>query len=152
VLKNTNVHAQTQASGATEPQQLRVIEAFVAEHMAAYDGYFAVDAGGTEAIAVSLKKHGLKGKVAGGGFDLTGDTERLLRNGTIQFAIDQQPYLQGFLATIELFLHTATQGLTGTADVDTGAKFLYPNTIRPYANTQSRYEGTTTTVGIQKPG
>ncbi|MDE3131495.1 MAG: sugar ABC transporter substrate-binding protein, partial [Acidobacteriota bacterium] len=92
----------------------------------------------------------LKGKVVGGGFDLTPFTEALLHDGTIQFAIDQQPYLQGFLATLELFLYKATQALTGVADVDTGLRFLYPETITPYATTKSRYEGTGGSVGIQK--
>ncbi len=152
VLRTTNIRAHTQASGATEPQQLETIEAFIGKHLTAYDGYFAVDAGSTEAVALSLQQNNLKGRVSGGGFDLTGATEQLLHNGTIQFAIDQQPYLQGFLATIELFLYRATDGLTGTADVDTGLKFLYPHTVKPYATTKSRYEGTTTAVGVQKAG
>ncbi len=56
------------------------------------------------------------GSMNAGGFDLTPDTERLLANDTIQFAVDQQPYLQGFLATLELFLFKGTRGLTGAAD------------------------------------
>jgi simple sugar transport system substrate-binding protein len=152
VLRTTNIRAHTQASGATEPQQLATIQAFIGEHLTAYDGYFAVDAGSTEAVALSLQQNNLKGRVSGGGFDLTGATEQLLHNGTIQFAIDQQPYLQGFLATIELFLYRATGGLTGAADVDTGLKFLYPHTVKSYATTKSRYEGTTTAVGVQQAG
>jgi simple sugar transport system substrate-binding protein len=129
-LKGSNIRLIAPASGAAEQQDKTTIAAFVKQHLSSYQGYFAVD---------------------GGGFDLTPNAETLLSEGWIQFAIDQQPYLQGFLATLELFMYKATHGLTGIADVDTGLKFLYPHTIKPYASTRSRYEGTSTLVGIHKP-
>lgn len=150
VLKGSNITVQSQASGAALPQELSSIEAFVGKNLDSYKGYFAVDGGSTSSVALAIKKYNLKGKVVGGGFDLTPDTEALLSNGTIQFAIDQQPYLQGFLPALELFLYKATQGLTGVADVDTGLKFLDETTIKPYFATKSRYEGTGTAVGVQK--
>jgi simple sugar transport system substrate-binding protein len=149
-LKGSNLRIVAPASGAGEHQEQTVTDAFIGRHLAAYAGYFGVDAGSTEGVAQAIQKYKLKGKVVGGGFDLTPDTETLLADGTIQFAIDQQPYLQGFLATLELFLHRASQGLTGPADVDTGLKFLYPHTVRPYATTTSRYEGTGGSPGVQK--
>ncbi|HWE58760.1 MAG TPA: substrate-binding domain-containing protein [Solirubrobacteraceae bacterium] len=149
-LKGSNLHIVAPASGAGEPQELITTDAFIAKHLTAYKGYFAVDAGSTAGVALAIQKYNLKGKVIGGGFDLTADTENLLSQGVIQFAIDQQPYLQGFLATLELFLCKATQGLTGPADVDTGLKFLYPRTIKPYSSTKSRYEGTGNSPGVQK--
>jgi simple sugar transport system substrate-binding protein len=149
-LKGSNIRLIAPASGSGEQQDVATINAFIKRHHRSYQGYFAVDAGSTEGVALALKQYKLKGKVVGGGFDLTPDSETLLAEGTIQFAIDQQPYLQGFLATVELFMYKATEGLTGIADVDTGLKFLYPHTIRPYATTRSRYEGTSTSVGLQK--
>ncbi len=149
-LRGSNLRIVAPASGAGETQQLTTTDAFIGTHLAAYKGYFGVDGGSTAGIAVAMQKYNLKGKVVAGGFDLTSQTENLLYDGTIQFAIDQQPYLQGFLATLELFLYRATDGLTGAADVDTGLKFLYPDTIRPYANTRSRYEGTSSSPGVQK--
>jgi simple sugar transport system substrate-binding protein len=151
VLKGSSITVDSQASGAAEPQEVSFIEAFVGQSLDTYQGYFAVDAGSTAAVALAIQKYNLKGKVIGGGFDLLPDTQTLLANGTIQFAIDQQPYLQGFLPALELFLHRATQGLTGAADVDTGLKFLEQATIKPYSATASRYEGTGTAVGVQKP-
>jgi simple sugar transport system substrate-binding protein len=150
VLKGSNIAVHAQASGAAEPQEVAVIEAFIGKNLDSYEGYFAVDAGSTAAVALAVEKYNLKGKVMGGGFDLTPDTQALLATGTIQFAIDQQPYLQGFIPTLELFLYKATRGLTGAADVDTGVKFLDQATIGPYDATRSRYEGTGTTVGVQK--
>jgi simple sugar transport system substrate-binding protein len=149
-LKGSNLSLIAPASGAGEQQDVKTIGTFIGKHLDSYKGYFAVDAGSTEGVALALKQYNLKGKVVGGGFDLTADTETLLYEGAIQFAIDQQPYLQGFLATLELFLYKATEGLTGVADVDTGLKFLYPHTIKPYATTNSRYEGTSTSAGVQK--
>jgi simple sugar transport system substrate-binding protein len=150
VLKGSNITVHSQASGAAEPQERSFIEAFVGKALDSYQGYFAVDAGSTAAVALAIEKYNLKGKVIGGGVDLTPDTETLLSNGTIQFAIDQQPYLQGFIPALELFLHKATHGLTGAADVDTGVKFLDQATIKPYSATRSRYEGTGTAIGVQK--
>ncbi len=108
-LKGSRIRLQVQASGASAAQERTTIEAFIGRHLAAYAGYFAVDAGSTAAVALALEKYSLKGRVVAGGFDLTPDTERLLANDTIQFAVDQQPYLQGFLATLELFLFKGTR-------------------------------------------
>jgi simple sugar transport system substrate-binding protein len=149
-LKGSNISIVAPASGSGQQQDVTTIEAFIGKHLRSFKGYFAVDAGSTEGVALAIQKYNLKGKVVAGGFDLTPDTETLLHEREIQFAIDQQPYLQGFLATLELFMYKATQGLTGIADVDTGLKFLYPHTIKPYATTKSRYEGTSTSAGVQK--
>ncbi|MGA2926239.1 MAG: sugar ABC transporter substrate-binding protein, partial [Solirubrobacteraceae bacterium] len=70
--------------------------------------------------------------------------------GDIEFTIDQQPYLQGFLPIVELYMYNASQGLSGIADVDTGLKFLDKTTVLPYSSTKSRYEGTGNSAGVQK--
>lgn len=149
-LEHSNLKIIAPASGAGEHQEWTATDAFIGKHLTAYKGYFAVDGGSTAGVALAIQKYKLKGKVFGGGFDLTPEAESLLADGTIQFVIDQQPYLQGFLATLELFLYRATDRLTGPADVDTGLKFLYPHTVKPYATTKSRYEGTGSSPGVQK--
>lgn len=148
-LKGSNINVHTSASGDAESQELSTIQAFVSSHTS-YKGFFAVDGGSTEAVAQAIKKNNLKGKVAGGGYDLTPTTEALLAAGYIDFTIDQQPYLQGFLPILELFFYKASQGLTGPADVDTGLKFLDSTTVLPYSSTKSEYEGTGTKPGVQK--
>jgi simple sugar transport system substrate-binding protein len=150
VLHGSNVHVRSQASGAAESQEGTTIDDVVAKRLDSYQGYFAVDGGSTAAVAQAIQTYNLQGKVVAGGFDLTPTTETLLRSNCIQFAIDQQPYLQGFLPVVELFLHNASHGLTGAADVDTGIRFLDPTTIAPYAKTTSRYEGTGTALGVQR--
>ena len=111
----------------------------------------AVDAGSTKAIAQTIQKHNLRSKgVKGGGYDLTPITQKLLASDQIDFTIDQQPYLQGFLPVLELYMYQVSGTLSGIADVNTGLKFLDKKTVVPYTNTKSRYEGTTTTAGVQQ--
>jgi simple sugar transport system substrate-binding protein len=148
-LAGSAITVRSQASGVSEDQEMATITEFIGTNLDAYQGYFAVDAGSTAAVATAIQKNNLTGKVVGGGFDLLPETQQLLYEGTIQFAIDQQPYLQGFLPTLQLFLHRATGGLTGTADVDTGARVLDRRTVRAYATTKSPYEGTSTGIGVQ---
>jgi len=148
-LAGSDITLRSQASGASDDQELTTITAFIGNNLDSFQGYFAVDAGSTVAVATALQKYHLAGKVVGGGFDLLPETQQLLYDGTIQFSIDQQPYLQGFLPTLELFLHRATRGLTGTADVDTGVTVLDRHTVKAYATTKSPYEGTSSGVGVQ---
>ena len=75
-------------------------------------------------------------------------TIELLQAGQIDFTIDQQPYLQGFLPVLELYLYKASQTLTGLADVNTGLKFLDKETVKPYVSTKSRYEGSASAAGV----
>jgi simple sugar transport system substrate-binding protein len=141
------IKTHTIATGAAVPQELTVIESYLAGHPET-KGMFAVDAGSTEGVAKTIQKKGAKGKVKGGGYDLLENTEKLLSEGYIQFTIDQQPYLQGFLPTLELFLYQVSKTLTGPADVNTGLKFLTEATVKPYVSTKSRFEGTSSTPGV----
>jgi simple sugar transport system substrate-binding protein len=137
------------ATGAAESQELTAIQSFISSHPS-YKGFFAVDGGSTKYTGQVIQQKGLKGKVKGGGYDLTPITQQTLASGALQFTIDQQPYLQGFLPVLELYLYKASQTLTGIADVNTGLKFLDSKTVVPYNNTKSRYEGTGTSAGVQK--
>jgi simple sugar transport system substrate-binding protein len=138
------------ATGAAVPAELTVINSYAVGHPTT-KGLFAVDAGSTQGCAQTIQKLGLAAKgVKGGGYDLTPITEELLAAGQIQFTIDQQPYLQGFLPIVELYMYNVSQGLTGIADIDTGLKFLDKTTVLPYSGTKSTYEGTGTTPGVQK--
>jgi simple sugar transport system substrate-binding protein len=138
------------ATGAATSGELTVINSWATSHSSA-KGMFAVDAGSTQAVAQTIQKQGLRAKGwKGGGYDLTPITEALLAKDQIDFTIDQQPYLQGFLPILQLYLYNASDRLTGIADVNTGLKFLDKNSIKPYNSTKSRYEGTGTAAGVQK--
>lgn len=135
------------ATGAAVPAELTVIDSYLVGHPST-KGMFAVDAGSTQGVAQTIQKHGAQEKVKGGGYDLLEITEQLLAKGDIQFTIDQQPYLQGFLPILELYLYQASKHLSGIADVDTGLKFLDKETVDPYNTTKSRYEGTSSAAGV----
>jgi simple sugar transport system substrate-binding protein len=137
------------ATGAALTQELTTVESYVSSHQS-YKGFFAVDGGSTQSVGQAIQKYGLKGKAAGGGYDLTPVTQQTLAAGYLDFTIDQQPYLQGFLPVLELYMYKASQTLTGIADVNTGLKFLTSKTVVPYNNTKSRYEGTSSSAGVSK--
>jgi simple sugar transport system substrate-binding protein len=150
LASHKNIKYDVVASGAAVPAELTAIDAWAVGHPSA-KGMFAVDAGSTQAIAQTIQKHGLKAKGwVGGGYDLTPITEQLLAAGEIELTIDHQPYLQGFMPILELYMYKASQGLSGIAEVDTGLKFLDKKTVIPYSSSKSRYEGTGTARGVQK--
>jgi simple sugar transport system substrate-binding protein len=144
-----SIKSHVVATGAALTQELSTIDAYISSHTS-YGGFFAVDGGSTQSIGQTIQKHSLKGKVKGGGYDLTPITQQTLAAGYMQFTIDQQPYLQGFLPVLELYMYNASQKLTGIADVNTGLKFLDSTTVAPYNSTKSRYEGTSSAAGVSK--
>jgi simple sugar transport system substrate-binding protein len=140
----------TVATGAAVPAELSVIDAYAQGHPDT-KGYFAVDAGSTQSIAQTMQKHDLRSKgVKAGGYDLTPITQKLLAADQLDFTIDQQPYLQGFIPILQLFMYQASQTLSGIADTNTGLKFLDKTTVAPYNDTKSRYEGTSDKAGVAK--
>ncbi len=141
------ITAHSVATGAAVAQEQPAIEAWYQSHKSA-KGMYAVDGGSTESLAKVMQKLGLVGKVHAGGFDLTEQTQKLLKEGNIEFTIDQQPYLQGFLPVLELFLWQVSGSLTGPAEVDTGLKFLSKETVAPYVNSKSRFEGTSSEAKV----
>jgi ABC-type sugar transport system, periplasmic component len=144
-----SITTDTIATGAAVPKELSTIDAYWLGHKDT-KGMFAVDAGSTQGVAQVIQKYNISDSVAGGGYDLLDPTEKLLADGQINFTIDQQPYLQGFLPILELYMYKASETLSGIADVNTGLKFLDQNTVKPYVSTKSRYEGTSTTAGVSK--
>jgi simple sugar transport system substrate-binding protein len=151
VLNGTNIKPHVIATGAAQGGELTTIDAYWTGHQSTTKGLFAVDGGSTQAVAQVMQKYGLPSKgIKAGGFDLTPITQQLLAAKFIDFTIDQQPYLQGFLPIQQLYLYQVSQTLTGIADTDTGLKFLDSTTVKPYVSTKSRFEGTSTTPGVQK--
>ncbi len=104
------------------PAELTVINSWATAHPSA-KGMFAVDAGSTQGVGQTIQKQGLKSKGwVGGGYDLTPITEQLLAAGYIEFTIDQQPYLQGFLPILAaLHVQRVDRTLTGIAETSTRA-------------------------------
>lgn len=57
---------------------------------------------GTTPTLRALQQMGLAGKIWFAAFELNDDVVQAIRDGTIQFAIDQQPYLQGYVSVAVL--------------------------------------------------
>ncbi|WSQ14036.1 sugar ABC transporter substrate-binding protein [Streptomyces sp. NBC_01231] len=72
----------------------------------------------------SLSDAGTKAKIAT--FDLNKDLVKAVQDGTIEFAVDQQPYLQGYLSVDALWLYETNGNVSGggTAPVLTGPAFI----------------------------
>ncbi|MFG2029944.1 sugar ABC transporter substrate-binding protein [Streptomyces sp. NPDC048825] len=72
----------------------------------------------------SVADAGSKAKVAT--FDLNKDLVNAVKEGNVQFAVDQQPYLQGYLAVDGLWLYKNNGNFSGggTAPVLTGPAFV----------------------------
>jgi simple sugar transport system substrate-binding protein len=144
------IKSHTIATGAALPKELTTIQAYWQGHPNT-KGMFAVDAGSTQGVAQTIQRNNLRQKdVKGGGYDLLPTIQKLLAAGQIDFTIDQQPYLQGFYPVLQLYMYKASGTLTGVADVNTGLKFLDKETIVPYNDTKSRYEGNATSAGVTK--
>ena len=77
----------------------------------ALDAIKAIDASGSAAKLVT--------------FDLNQETAQAVKDGTLEFSIDQQPYMQGFMAVTSLYLNIKNgNDLGGGEAVLTGPSFV----------------------------
>jgi len=141
VLKPAGFTVKSVATGALTSQEAAAEKAFLSGAKSTLKGAFAVDAGSTELLGSSLASVGLAGKIPAGGFDLTPNTLKAINAGQLSFTIDQNPYLQGFLPVLYLYLFNLTGGLVAPPNTDTGLTFVTKSNVGPYLNTKTSYEG-----------
>jgi simple sugar transport system substrate-binding protein len=135
------IRATVVATGTGVAEERKRIEATYAAHTK-LRGMFAVDGGSTQGVAEVMRKHGLRRRgVRAGGYDLLPTTLRAIADGHLDFTIDQQPYLQGFLPIFQLFMVRYSGGLVAPSDTNTGLLFVTRGNVRPYLTTTTRYEG-----------
>ncbi|MER5829363.1 substrate-binding domain-containing protein [Streptomyces sp. NPDC002130] len=81
----------------------------------------------------AVRRSGSRAKVAT--FDLNKDLVQAVRSGEVQFAVDQQPYLQGYLAVDALWLYRTNGNVSGggTAPVLTGPAFVTRSNVSAVA-------------------
>jgi simple sugar transport system substrate-binding protein len=142
VLRPAGYTVNEIATGAATSVELGAEKAYLLGHKS-IKGAFAVDAGSTEFLASALAGAGLSGLPAGG-FDLTPTTLSAINAGSIDFTINQNPYLQGFLPTLYLYMFNLSGGLVTPPDTDTGLSFITKSNVGPYLTNSSRFEGSTT--------
>lgn len=140
VLAPAGYSVKTVATGASTAGVPSAEKAFFASNQG-IKGAFAVDAGSTEVLGAQLAASGLAGKIPAGGFDLTPGTLTAINAGQLDFTIDQDPYMQGFLPVLYLYMFNLTGGLVLPPDTDTGLTFITKSNIGPYLSTKTVYAG-----------
>jgi simple sugar transport system substrate-binding protein len=133
------------ATNADITRGLSIIDAYSQGHPN-LAGMLAVDAGSTQAIGQVVDKYKLrdKGLKVAGGFDLVPETLAGIKSGSLDYTIDQQPYLQGFLPVLALYFFKISGGLLFPCETNTGLLFVTKDNVDPYQTTKSRYEGSAT--------
>jgi len=138
------INAKAVATDTDLSKELTAIDSYYLGHKS-LKGMFAVDAGSTANVGKIMAKYKLKSQgVAAGGFDLVPDTLTAIKAGDLDFTIDQQPYLQGFLPVLYLYLYKLSGGLQSPSETNTGLLFVTKDNVDPYLNTKTRFEGSST--------
>jgi simple sugar transport system substrate-binding protein len=124
---------------------LSIIDAYAQGHPN-LAGMLAVDAGSTQSVGQVVEKYKMrdKGLKVAGGFDLVPETLKAINGGNLDFTIDQQPYLQGFLPVLYLYLYKLSGGLMFPSETNTGLLFVTKDNVKPYLETKTRFEGSST--------
>jgi simple sugar transport system substrate-binding protein len=89
-----------------------------------------VTLGAPIALAALQAKQGTSSQAKVVTFDLNADVAKDIQNGTIEFSIDQQPYIQGYMAVQALWLNlTNGNDIGGGKPVLTGPSFVDKSNI-----------------------
>lgn len=82
----------------------------------------------TSTMGVYLRAAGMKpGQMCAAGFDLSAPTAQAIKEGWVAVVLDQQPFLQGFLPIMQLYL-AKKFGFAGM-NIDTGAALITPGNV-----------------------
>jgi len=76
----------------------------------------------------ALQDAGLAGETYFGTFDLSGEIAQAIKDGVIAFAIDQQPYLQGYLPVV-ILTNYSRYGVLPSGHINSGPGFITAQTI-----------------------
>jgi simple sugar transport system substrate-binding protein len=132
-------------TNADVPKGLSIIDAYAQGHPD-LAGMLAVDAGSTSSVGQVVQKYSMrdKGLKVAGGFDLVPATLNAIKSGSLDYTIDQQPYLQGFLPVLYLYMYKLSGGLVFPSETNTGLLFVTKDNVDPYLQTKTRFEGSST--------
>jgi simple sugar transport system substrate-binding protein len=136
---------------ATDPTANASLSKIQAYYLGNQDvkGMYGTGGGDTMNTGQISRQYNLPSKgVHCGGFDLLPRSLQAVHDGYLDFVIDQQPYLQGFYTVMEMFAFKVSGGLVGPGDINTGLKFVTKETVEPYLNTKTRYEGSSSNPQI----
>ncbi len=126
------------ATSTVDGTELSTEKSYMLGHKGTLKGAFAVDSGSTANLAGALAGSGLKIPV--GGFDTDPRTLAALKAGTVKFSIFQDPYLQGFLPVLYMYLYNLSGSQLAPPDTDTGLTVLTPSNVAQFL-TNTRFQG-----------
>nr|WP_183320791.1 substrate-binding domain-containing protein [Flexivirga oryzae] len=96
------------------------------------DYVVSLNAGVTTTAVKSIKEAGSKAKLVS--FDTSADVVKAIQDGTVDFAVDQQPWLQGYLAVDSLWLYlTNGDTIGGGSPTLTGPSFVDKSNVNAVA-------------------
>jgi simple sugar transport system substrate-binding protein len=131
-------------AGPDPASEISRIESYYLSHKKVA-GLFGTGGSDTYACGFVSNKYGLaKAGVAVAGFDLFPQTLTYIKSGDVNFTVDQQSYLQGFLPVQQMYLWHLSDGLLGPADTDTSRAYVTKDNIDLYLG-KSRFIGTSST-------
>jgi simple sugar transport system substrate-binding protein len=141
LARRRGVQARLVPTGEDVYAQLDLVGEYVDRH-AELGGLVALDTGSTEGVALALKNLGPRGRrMVAAGTGVLPATLELVADGRLAFTVDPEPYQQGFLAALQLFLAKLSGGLVAPSDVRTGPIFVTSADLRRYRDTRTRFEG-----------
>ena len=89
-----------------------------------------------------MRKHGLHERgVRAGGYDLLPATLQAIHDRELDFTIDQQPYLQGFLPVLQLFLNRYSERPRRARGHEHGPQLRHPRERLPLPDDEEPLRG-----------
>ena len=128
-----------QVNGADDSAVTSAIQAKLAEDK---EINWIITLGAAQALDAIKAIDAVKSEAKVGTFDLNKEAAEAVKAGKIQFCIDQQPYLQGYLAITQLYLYKKNGNILGGGEASlTGPSFVDTSnvdSILPFINQNTR--------------
>jgi len=104
-------------------------------------GLFPLEAVASAGVERAVVKHGLRAKgVRAGGYGVFPETLDKIQDGDLDYTVDEQPYLQGFVPALQLFMTKLSGNLLVLADTHLPLVFVMKSNVIPYL-AKTRFEG-----------
>ncbi len=128
-----------QVNGADDSAVTSAIQAKLSEDKSID---WVITLGAPQALDTIKAKDGSGSTAKIGTFDINVDAAQAVQDGKIEFMIDQQPYLQGYLAVTQLYLYKKNGNIMGGGQVSlTGPSFVDKtniDTVLPFVKSNTR--------------
>jgi simple sugar transport system substrate-binding protein len=129
--------ALTKANGQSEVMAIDLSNPEVAQQAiqakltqgSAYDAIMTLSPDSAAVALAALKELGQSGRILLATFDLSTPVLQAIQQGDILFAVDQQPYLQGYLPIVLLTLHKTNLSEVAAPIIPTGPDFVTKDNV-----------------------